>query len=348
MWSLTLRDLAYRRRQFAIAIVGSALVFSVALSLTGMSAGFRSEARATATSVGATKWIVPRGVEGPFTSLSVLDMQLADSVAALPGTIEAEPIVVFQTIARVGGRSLGISLVGFVPGRLGAPRGATGAPVGGPGEAIVDSSLGAANGKPFSVGAHQFKVVGTVHGTTILAGVPVVYVPLTDAQTIAFNGRPVASAIITRGTPQSVPSGFRALSTDDVRRDMLRPMKHPTQTIDNTRLLMWVVAGVIIGMVTYLAGLDRMRDFAVLKAVGASSRVLGASLSVEAVLASLLAAGLAAILANILRPLFSIPVKLTGSAYLFLPLIAAMIGVLASLLALRRAIRVDPALAFGA
>lgn len=347
MWRLTLRDLAFRKRQFAIAIVGSALVFSLALSLTGMSAGFRSEARATAESLGATDWIVPLGVEGPFTSLSVIQVGLAQQVAAIPGAVEAEPVVVFPTTALVNGRSLGVSLVGFVPGRLGAPRGVRGENVGRPGEAVVDSSTGVGRGHPLSIGGRQFKVVGTVHGRTILAGVPVIYVPLSDAQAIAFGGQAVASAIITAGTPQSAPAGFRALTTDDVRKDMLRPMKHPTQTIDNTRLLMWIVAGVIIGMVTYLAALDRLRDFAVLKAVGASSAVLAASLSVEAVLASLLAAGFAALLANVLRPLFSIPITITGPAYAYLPLIALVIGILASLIALRRAVRVDPALAFG-
>jgi putative ABC transport system permease protein len=347
MWALTVRDLAYRRRQFAIAIFGSALVFSVALSLTGMSAGFRTEASATAKSVGADNWVVPRGVEGPFTSLSVLDERVVEQIAAIQGVVEAQPIVVFPTTAQINGRSVGVSLVGFVPGRLGEPRGINGQRVAARGQAVVNTSLGLKRGHDFAVAGHRLGVVGTVHGKTILAGVPVVYVAFSEAQQIAFGGQRAASAILTTGTPLSVPDGFQALTTEDVRKDLLRPMKHPTQTIDNTRLLMWVVAGVIIGIVTYLAALDRMRDFAVLKAVGASSRVLATSLSVEAVLASVLAAGLAAILANVLRPAFSIPITITGAAYASLPAIAALIGVLASLVALRRAVGVDPALAFG-
>jgi putative ABC transport system permease protein len=47
MWAITLRDLEFRRRQFAIAVVGAGLAFALALVLTRMSAGFRHEARAT-------------------------------------------------------------------------------------------------------------------------------------------------------------------------------------------------------------------------------------------------------------------------------------------------------------
>ena len=41
------------------------------------------------------------------------------------------------------------------------------------------------------------------------------------------------------------------------------------------------------------------------------------------------------------------PVSITSGSLLALPLIAALVGVLSSLAALRRAVRVDPALAFG-
>jgi putative ABC transport system permease protein len=347
MWALTLRDLMFRRRQFTIAVIGSALVFALALALTGMSAGFRSEAQQTSRSVGATTWIVPSGVEGPFTSLSILDEGLAGRIAATPGVHDAQPLVVFPTTAQVKGTPTGVSLVGFVPGRLGQPQGVSGHAVTAPGQAVADSRVGLGTGGVLTIAGRRFGIVGTVTGKTILAGVPVVYVGLADAQAVAFGGQRVASAIVTAGTPASVPAGFHALTTNDVRNDLLRPMKNPTKTIDNTRLLMWIVAGVIIGIVTYLAALDRVRDFAVLKAVGASSRVLAASLCVEAVLASLLAAGVAALLANLLRPAFSLPLTITGAAYATLPVIAAVVGMLASLFALRRAVRVDPALAFG-
>ena len=109
---------------------------------------------------------------------------------------------------------------------------------------------------------------------------------------------------------------------------------------------MWIVAVVIIGAVTYMSALERVRDFAVLKAVGSSSRSLAASLAAQSIIASAAAAVLGAGIAQLLKPLFPVPVTITSDAYVALPVIAIVIGVLSSLTALRRAVGVDPALAF--
>jgi putative ABC transport system permease protein len=131
-----------------------------------------------------------------------------------------------------------------------------------------------------------------------------------------------------------------------VRDDLIRPLHGATVAIDVMRWLMWIVAAVIIGAVTYLSALERVRDFAVLKAVGGSSLSLALSLAAQAVLASIAAAVLAIGLAQLLKPLFPLPVDITAQAYLALPAIAMLVGVLSSLAALRRAVGVDPALAF--
>ena len=123
-------------------------------------------------------------------------------------------------------------------------------------------------------------------------------------------------------------------------------MANPTTTIDNTRVVMWLVAALIVGAVTYLSVLERLRDFAVFRAVGGTSRSLVFTVCLEAVLASTLAALLAAVLANLLKPFFPIPLDITVPAYLALPLVGITVGLLASLAGLRRAVRVDPALAF--
>jgi putative ABC transport system permease protein len=50
--------------------------------------------------------------------------------------------------------------------------------------------------------------------------------------------------------------------------------------------------------------------------------------------------------AQVLKPLFPLPVTMEVGAYFVLPLVALVVGILASLAALRRAVAVDPALAF--
>jgi putative ABC transport system permease protein len=49
----------------------------------------------------------------------------------------------------------------------------------------------------------------------------------------------------------------------------------------------------------------------------------------------------------VLAPLFPMPVEIPTSAFLLLPIVTVTVGLLASLIALRRTVTVQPALAFG-
>ena len=65
-------------------------------------------------------------------------------------------------------------------------------------------------------------------------------------------------------------------------------------------------------------------------------------------LVALVAAVLGGLLAAVLGPLFPMLVVVTTSTFLSLVATAMVIGLLASLAGVRRAVAVDPALAFGA
>jgi putative ABC transport system permease protein len=344
MWTITLRDLQFRRRQFAIAVVGAGLAFALALVLTGMSAGFRHEVRETVDGIGADAWVVPRGVKGPFTSQSTMPVTLSGSIA---GVEQAEPLVKFGGVADVpGGDDVNVNVIGHSIGELGDPVWGRG-PVTLPrGRAVVDRRLGVDEGETITIASHPLRVVREVSDRTYFGGQPVVFVSLGEAQQIAFGGRRLATAFVTRGTPTRLPPGFHIASNDDVRDDLLDPLGGAVRSIDITRVLTWLFAVVVIGAVTYLSALERLRDFAVLKAVGGSPRRLILSLSAQAVIASLLAAVLGAPVAQLLKPTFPLPIVIEPAAYLALPVIAIVVGVLASLAAMRRVMTVDPALAF--
>ena len=344
MWTITFRDLEYRRRQFAIAVVGAGLAFALTLVLTGMSAGFRHEASATVGAIDAGAWVLPRGVSGPFTSQSTMPADVARQVV---GGGQAEALVRFTHAARLpDGDSVNATVIGHSIGALGDPVWGRG-PVSLPrGQAVVDERLGVDRGDRVTLGSHTLRVIRVVHDRTAFGGQPILFVSLRQAQEIGFGGKPLASAIVTRGQPQHVPSGFAVVGNGEVRADMLKPLDGAVGSIDFFRLLMWLLAAVIIAAVTYLSALERLRDFAVLKAVGGSTRALLLSLSAEAVISSLLAAALGAAVAQVLAPGFPLPIVIEPSAYLALPLLAMAVGVIASLAALRRAMRVDPALAF--
>lgn len=346
MWRITLRDLQWRRRRLAIAIVGTSLVFAMTLILAGLSATFRVEADNTLRGIRADAWVVRSGVAGPFSSFATVPDSLASDVAAEPGVESADLLVILhQTLHK--DRFVDTNVFGYRIDGIGEPIVIEGRRPSQTGEAVVDESLGMKVDQVFDVAGHEFRVVGLVRGMTFNGGIANVYVPIQDTQAIAFGNIPVATAVVTRGVPQTVPKDYTLMSNSEVRADILRPLDKALRAIDLTQYLLWFVAATIIGSVIYLTAMERVRDFAVLKATGAASRSLLGSLALQSLILSLTAGALASALSLALVRIFPLAVVIPAQAFLLLLPIAVVVGVLASLAGVRRAIAVDPALAFG-
>ena len=239
-----------------------------------------------------------------------------------------------------------VNLFGVQRGGLGEPQVTSGHALAGNNQVVADSKVGPL-GTVLTLGGRKFDVVGTVNNRTMTGGVPLLYMTLPAAQQAILGGKPLITAIATVGKPAAVPTGLVVLSPPAVVTDTVSQLKSGVESIDNTRWLMWFVAAAIVASMLYVAALERKRDFAVLKALGASSRALFMSLLLEAVIVTLVAAVLAEVLATLLTPVFAQPVDITSDARLVLPLIAVIVGVLASITALRRVTGADPAAAFG-
>jgi len=85
----------------------------------------------------------------------------------------------------------------------------------------------------------------------------------------------------------------------------------------------------------------------VLKATGFASLALFLSLAIEAIVIAVAAAVVAIVFAFVLHGQLALRVEISTSVYFALIGIAVLVGILASLVGLRRAVGVDPALAFG-
>ena len=86
--------------------------------------------------------------------------------------------------------------------------------------------------------------------------------------------------------------------------------------------MLWIVAALVVGSVIYLSALERLRDFAVFKAIGVSTRNIAAGLAMQAIVVALLAALVGAVLSLALGPLFPMQVIVPGAAFVALPVIA--------------------------
>ncbi|MDX6200438.1 MAG: putative transport system permease protein [Actinomycetota bacterium] len=347
MWLITTRDLQWRLRRFLIAGTGAALVFAMTLVLAGLAASFQAEAGRVIDAVGADTWVVPQGVEGPFTTLSLMPSAVGSRVAALPGVRAADPLLVLHQTVDRHAQAIDVNVIGYGAGGMGTPHGVRGRLPRTATEIVVDDSLHLGRGAQFRMGTTQFRIVGVTHGMSVTGGQPVVYLPLASAQRALTGGQPVVSAIVTRGVPRVVPAGYSARSAGQTRTDLLRPLASAIASIQLTELLLWVVAALVVGSVVYLSALERAGDFAVFKATGWSSRALGAGLAMQAVLLSTGASLLGVVVAHALVPAFPMTFSIPLHSALLLPVVGVVVGLLACLSGLRRAVGVDPALAFG-
>ncbi len=190
-------------------------------------------------------------------------------------------------------------------------------------------------------------MTGTTDGLTVNGGQPLLFLRLADVQGLLVQGADIATAVVTRGVPATLPAGLTVRTREQTRRDLIRPLRGAIDSIRFTELLLWAVAALVVGSVVYLSALERSRDFAVYKATGWSTRTLAAGLAAQAVLLSLGAALLGIAAAHLLLPLFPLHFSIPVRASLLLPVVAAVVGLVACLAGLRRAVGTDPALAFG-
>ena len=133
----------------------------------------------------------------------------------------------------------------------------------------------------------------------------------------------------------------------EVKADTTKPLAKAAQVVGFIETFLWLIAACIIGSVVYVSALEKTRDFAALKATSSSDRQLMLTLAIQAVAISVGAAAVAIVIASLLTPVFPIVVVIPVWSFILLPVLAIALGLLASTAGLRKAVGVDPALAFG-
>src|SRR4029453_9448426 len=168
VWLISVRDLAWRRRRFAIAVAATGLVFALALLLSGISASFDNEIRRTTASFSADQWYVSAGTFGPFTAPSAFPESRVRAVRSLPGVVRADPVAIVSATTTTP-RRRSVNLIGAVPpgGGPAAEGLLTGAR-----DALADASLGLGVGDELTLKGAVFIVRGVTHGRTYFAGIP--------------------------------------------------------------------------------------------------------------------------------------------------------------------------------
>jgi putative ABC transport system permease protein len=341
------RDMQWRRWRFVIAIIVTGLVFAMTLVLTGLANGFRVEDERTVDSLRVDEFLIKSGATGPFLGSAPFSAAEVENVVGAPGVLGAAPLAYKGTTFKNGDLTHEAAMFGAPGGGPGMPAMSSGRPPLGPDEVAVTSTIGRRLGEELEVGSRKLLIVGIVNNSTSLAKTPNLFLTTEGVQQLEYGGQSLISSIGIRGKLAQVPNGYRLVNRTVAVDDLMRPTRIAVEAIRIVAILLWIVAALIVGGVVYLSALERMRDFAVFKAIGVATRSVLGGLVLQAIVVAVLAAAFGAGLSELLAPLFPMNVIEPPAAYPLLAAIAVGVGLLASATAVQRAATVDPAHAFG-
>ena len=354
------RNLTGERRRWVISMVALGIAAMLVIFLEGTSRWVTSSSTAYIDHSGAQLVIAQTGIEDLLFAQSTFPQATAGTAGQLAGVASVHQVVGVNGVVSAGGTHLPVYMVGFQPGQGGGPwkiDGGSGEPRGS--EVVLDRGFARiANvkiGDSVSLFGQSLRVVGTSVETNA-AGDFFVFVPLEVAQKVAGTGavsygfvqlRDGASGPGVVSQVNRIP-GVHALAKNDLAANdsamITTSFAQPVQIV----ALVGLVAGVLIaGIVLYTATVEHSRDYAVLKAIGATGGVVYGSALIQSVVLSIFGVLLGWGLASLLSIAFDTWDPVVESQ-LDLDLVAKVAGVillvniLAALLPIRHVSRIDP------
>ncbi len=374
--NLALRDIRHNMGRFLLTCLGLGLLLGVVLSMIGIYRGLVDDALVLVRQPSAALWVVESGTKGPFAEASRLPDDIRENVARIAGVADAGSLT-FQAVEALDhGRKLRFYVVGYEPGHIGGPtRLVAGRHISRSHyEMIADTRTGLALGDRLPLGGDTFTVVGLTQGHIDNAGNPVIYLTLKDAQDLQFTLEGAAARNqAVRGTGESprtinavVAQTAPGVSAASVAAEIER-WKHLaalTQAEQEGILLQSVVekarrqiglftvtllavSTVVIALIIYTLTMDKMREIATLKLIGAPDRTIVGLIVQQALAMGLIGFTLGAVLIAAFADKFPRRVILQPQDGLALAAVVIVVCLIASLLGVRLALKIDPAKALG-
>ncbi len=275
------------------------------------------------------------------------------------------------------GRVLRLQVVGYELDRPGGPPAiVAGRQIArGRGEVVADRGSGLSPGAVVEMGGERFRVVGLTERTVSTGGDPLAWITLRDAQELQFRlAPPAARRAVSAGggiQPQDTLNAVVARLSPHARIEDValeaRRWKHlaaltaaeqeavlTRSVVERARrqlgmftAVLLLVSAVIVALIVYTLTMDKMREIATLKLIGAPDRTIVALVMQQAIALGMFGfAGGAALLLSV-KDVFPRRVLLGPEEIAGFGLVVLGICLVASLLGVRYALRVDPAQALG-
>jgi putative ABC transport system permease protein len=371
--NLAWRDIRHKLGRFVLTCLGLSLLLAVVITMAAMNRGQIEDATALVKAIGADLWVVEADTVGPFAESSRIPGDTREMVARISGVAEAGSITLQNVQLDRGGRKLRLQVVGYEPGRPGGPvnivvgREITRSHY----ELMADRQTGLKVGDTVHLGRNDYTVVGETRGIVTLSGDSIVYVSLRDAQQLQFELAPSAArreaargaqreqtnlvnAVVARLAPD-VPADevaevirrWKHLSvlTDKQQQDFLtvNVIERARRQLGLFMAILTVVSAVIIALIIYTLTMDKVREIATLKLIGAPDRTIVGLILQQALLMGFASFIAGAVLVYVFKGWFPRRIVMLPEDITALFGVVVVVCLLGSVLGVRAAIRIDAA-----
>lgn len=370
--NLAWRDIRYKLGRFVLTCLGLSLLLAVVITMAAMNRGQIEDATALVRAIGADLWVVEADTVGPFAESSRIPGDTREMVARIHGVAEAGSITLQNVQLDRAGRKVRLQVVGYEPGRPGGPvQIAVGREImRSHYELIADRQTGLKVGETVRLGRNDYTVVGETRGVVTLSGDSIVYVTLRDAQQLQFELTPPAArreaargaqreqtnlvnAVVARLAPE-VPSEevaetirrwkHLAVLTDQQQQDFLtiNVIERARRQLGIFMAILTVVSIVIIALIIYTLTMDKIREIATLKLIGAPNRTIVGLILQQALLMGLASYFAGTAMVYVFKGWFPRRIVMLPEDIAALFGVVVVVCLLASVLGVRAALRVDP------
>jgi putative ABC transport system permease protein len=375
--NLAYRDIRHNLGRFLLTCVGLGLLLGVVLAMIGIYRGLVVDALTIARAPAIDLWVVEANTRGPFAEASQIPGDTREAIARIAGVAAAGSIT-YQTVEALHrGGKLRLYVIGYEPTRPGGPPNLIeGRHIGRSHyELVADRSSGLEIGDRIQLGRSTFSVVGLTRNQVNTGGDPAIYVTLLDAQKLQFDLAPPAARIqvargaggASRDNVNTVVARLQPNASPDAIAETVRRWKHlaaitqeeqetilTRSLVDRARRqiglftsLLLTVSAVIIALIIYTMTMEKLRQIATLKLIGAPDRTIVGMIVQQALALGFIGFTIGTTLIMNIKDLFPRRVVLEPDNVTTLGLVVFAVCIVSSGLGVRIALKVDPATALG-
>lgn len=251
-----------------------------------------------------------------------------------------------------------------------------------PYEVVVDEKMGLEIGEIITISKEQVRVVGKAKSLMFVLDTPLLFMDVRAAQRVILENTPYINMMIAKTqhkqlqeqiganaalqtqdqttlnisnlqSAEEVAANLDALDTIEARSldqtlsDIMEYwVDEPMKAVQFLQVLLWLAAGLIVGMITFVTMLEKTQEIGVLKAIGASNNYVILLLLKQVAIISLFGVLIGYCLSYIFAAAAPIFVKINFVESIIVACISFVVCCSSGYLAARRAIRVDPMVAF--